>query len=193
MRHVLIASLMLAGCLQATDDFSDGRSSQPTTLAPGRTTADAGVTASDPTDPAKPAQPPPAAYDWLGDVGPSHPELFVSMSGWAQVGDCPGSACMDFVDLDASCVFGLQVSNTRYTATLSDTDCTALKRWFTSDVLLAGLRSYCAGLSGDESLIVEATDPAYSARKKFHDCPGEPFVSHRACLAAIRAKYFPGK
>jgi len=172
--------------LEPADDFTDGRFGQPSTVAPAnKTQVDAGATV--------PGVPGPTKYDCLGDVGPSHPQAFESMSGWAQVGTCPGSSCVDFVDMDASCVYGLQVNNIRSTATIETQNCEALKRWFTSDVLLAGLGSKCGGVTGAESLEIEGTSPVSSGRKKFDGCTEEPFPSHRACLAKIRAKYFPGK
>lgn len=185
MRLALIATVLLAGCLQPAEDFSDGRSSRATTAAADKLRSDAGAQLTEPAEP--------AAYDWKGDIGPSHPEMFVSMSGQSKTGACPSSACFEFVRMNASCVYGLQANNTQYTATISTEDCDGLKRWFTSDVLLKGLRSPCGGYTGEEEVEVEATDPTYSAAKKFDGCTEEPFPSHRACLAAIRAKYFAGK
>ena len=43
------------------------------------------------------------------------------------------------------------------------------------------------------NLIVATGNPANQGGKKFAGCTEEPFPSHRACLAKIRAKYFPGK
>ena len=189
--QIACTCLALAGCLVATDDFSDGRNKGPVTAVPSGT-ADASVAkVGDPVDAGQPGPPP--AYDWQGDVGPSHPELFVSMSGQAKAAPCPSSACFDFVSMDSACLYGLQAKNVHYEAMVSEADCAALKRWFTSDVLLAGLRSSCGGFTGEEEFEVQTSDPAYSVAKKFDGCTGEPFVTHRAVLAAVRAKYFPGK
>jgi len=189
-RAFLAASLVLsAGCLEAVDDFDTSRSRQPAIGAVDVAGQDAGSLAELGTPDAG-AVP---AYDCLGYAGPSQPNLFSSMTGWAAVRDCPSSACVDFVDLDAQCTFGLQTNNVRTTALLSTADCDGLKRWLTSDVLLAGLRSACGDFTGNESLEVETTDPTLSSGKKFDGCTEEPFPSHRACLKAVRARYFPGR
>ncbi len=128
------------------------------------------------------------AVDCLGDVGPSTPDEFTWMMSQAKVRPGPSSAAVDFYTLDSTCTFGLQVENVRHRATLSPADCEGLKRWLTSDRLLVGLASGCGDNTGDESLEV-----AGFASKKFAGCTEEPFPSHRACLAGLRARYFPGK
>jgi hypothetical protein len=184
MRVALLAAVLLTGCLQAVDDFSSNRSLQPETGNPSAQLGDAGA----PPDAGGLA----VAYDCLTFSGVSKPDIFGGMSGWAVVGTCPGSACSDFTDMDTACAYGLQVNNARSTVVLSPSDCDALRRWFTSDVLLHGLGSSCGDGSGDESLVVQLTGGPIDA-KKFSGCTEEPFPSHRACLKAIRTKYFPDK
>jgi hypothetical protein len=192
-RKTLLAVVLAAGCLQAVDDFGAAKSGQPALGLPGLFPLDAGAEA--PANPSLALAGDAGAaptLDCLAGVAPSRPEIFGSITGSAVVGPCPGSACVDFVDMDAQCGFGLQVHGVRTAVQLSTADCDALKRWFTSDVLLAGLRSPCGDGTGNESLEVGLTDPQLSSGKKFAGCTEEPFPSHRACLRAVRARYFPG-
>ena len=63
-------------------------------------------------------------------------------------------------------------------------------------LLVSKLRDTETCYRGDESKPYESTSmkltDGYAAKKTF-SCAVEPFVSHRACLAKLRAKYFPGK
>lgn len=131
---------------------------------------------------------PEGSIDCLGDVGPSQPEEFTWAMSQARVRPGLSSASVDFYTLDANCTFGLQVDNVMERTTLSAADCEGFKRWLTSDRLLVGLASGCGDGTGDESVEV-----AGMASKKFSGCTEEPFPSHRACLAKLRSRYFPGK
>ncbi|MBI2394283.1 MAG: hypothetical protein HYV09_32225 [Deltaproteobacteria bacterium] len=151
--------------------------------------------ASDPVDP--PPPPPVGSIDcFTDDVGPSSPDKLVELF-WEQVtGTCPSSDCSDFVTFTASCAIHLQVRGVGYDSKLSPGDCTLFKKWLTSELLLTKLRDTvtCYGKDAPgpfESTSIELTDGF--ARKKTFTCPVEPFVSHRACIAKVRAKYFPGK
>ena len=83
-------------------------------------------------------------------------------------------------------------------ATADAQDCQTLRLWSTSERLLSALRldspeaAECKKTmdsSRYESTIVGGT-PA--AMKTFF-CEAQPFVTHRKCLAMVRAKYFPPK
>jgi len=150
------------------------------------------------SDAPAPIEPPPSgSIDcFVDDVSPSAPATFVEMFYQQQTGTCPSSDCVDFVTFRSSCSMSLQVGGVVHNATLSSGDCMLFKSWLTSDILLSKLRDTvtCYGKDGPgaiESTEITLTDG--SARKKTSTCPVEPFVSHRACIAKVRAKYFPGK
>jgi len=140
------------------------------------------------------AGPPPAPVDCLiDDVGPSSVG-FVDLFYERLVKDCTSSACSDFIKLDTSCVFSVQVNDIPHTTTLTDEHCTRLKKWLTSDLLVGKLRDTVT-CYGSKSGIYESTQLTLSdglAWKKTYMCTLEPFVSHRACLDKVRALYFPG-
>ncbi len=129
------------------------------------------------------------------DFGPSSGTL-VDFHYEKQVGACGSSDCSDFVLFGPSCVMTLQVGGAKTSATLTAADCALFTRWVTSDLLVNHLRDSVTCCGKDvpgkfESTVVQRSD-GYAA-KKTASCEQEPFASHRACIASVRAKYFPGK
>jgi hypothetical protein len=140
------------------------------------------------------AGPPPMPVDcFVDDFGPSSVGL-VDFFYQQQVGPCEASSCSDFVMFDPTCVMTLQVADVEHKATLSPAHCTMFKNWLTSDLLVSHLRDTvtCYGKVAGvyESSQLTLTDGP--AQKKTFMCPNEPFASHRACIAKLRATYFPG-
>jgi hypothetical protein len=122
--------------------------------------------------------------------GASHPELFVSFMSSVTTGPCPSSACSDFVMFDTSCQYTLQVKDQEHAVSLDAADCAGFIRWLSSDLLLSSLRDSKCGDSGLESAQVQLQDGW--TNRKYGGCQGEAYTIHRACLAQIRTKYFPG-
>jgi len=131
-----------------------------------------------------------------GDVGAASPELFLSLTHHRQVCDGPGSDCIEFMEIDADCSLTFQVHNEPREATADSADCAVLARFATSSFLFAGLNDTTSCLPGSgnpaESTEIELTTGP-GPRKKTSLCQEEPFVSLRACLAAVEEKYFSGK
>jgi hypothetical protein len=184
MRHLLgVAALCLLGSTTACLG-PDGLNSDLAQDPDGRTKVPASAAAS--------IAVPAADLDCLGDTGASNPELFISFFSSVTSGTCPSSACVDFVMFDTSCHYTLQLHDQQNTVELSVADCAAFIRWLSSDVLIAALRDpvECGDGTGNESAQIELKDGW--AQRKYAGCKSAPYVSHRACLAKIRAKYFPG-
>ncbi|HEY3452425.1 MAG TPA: hypothetical protein VGK67_39140 [Myxococcales bacterium] len=145
---------------------------------------------------------PGTAWSLASDFGASRPDLFVSATGWVFSGDVCGAGheCTGYSwEFEAPHAVGEEVSCRfeRYPrgaspsgAVLSEADCTAFKRWLTSDVFIAGLDDECGRLRGDEETTVYLQG-GETHQKKYKDCVGEPFASHRAILTALVSKYFP--
>lgn len=141
---------------------------------------------------------PPAPVDCMSGVfGPSSYSL-VDFEYQVQVSDCTSSACSDFVAFDGSCTMSLQVADVKTSVVVDPSDCDLLRRWLTSDLLVTKLRDEVTCYYGKdgpagapfESSAIELTDG--TAAKKTWNCVDEPFASHRKCIQAFRAKYFPG-
>jgi hypothetical protein len=150
----------------------------------------------DASDPPVSIDPPPS-IDCLADDLPAPTRKLTSLFYEKQVGTCPSSDCSDFVDFDAwTCVMKLQTKGVSYLATFPATDCNAFIRWLSSDILVTHLRDMVTCFGKDVPYAFESTQLDLSdgyAAKKTASCPEEPFVSHRACIAKLRAKYFPGR
>ena len=139
---------------------------------------------------------PPVKYDCLrDDIGASAPEQFVELHYEIQSCAGQGSDCVDFLNIRADCSLSFQYRDVSHDATSAPDDCAALARWATSDVLGRALDDLPACSPGPgnppeltEIQLVSGPGP----RKKTGLCPDEPYVSHRACMASVRAKYFPG-
>jgi len=137
---------------------------------------------------------PGATWSLASEFGPSRPELFGGASGWVYDTDTcgPGPECVGydwrFAETCRFELFRRHAAPAEYV--LPEPDCGAFKRWLTSDVFLAGLDSSCGAYRGDEATAVALLN-GEDHRKKYKDCPGEPFVSHRAILEALVSKYFP--
>jgi hypothetical protein len=134
-------------------------------------------------------------YDCLvADVGASSPELFAELDYELQACAGPGSDCLDMLVVRADCSVSLQVRNEPHNATATPKDCAALARWATSQVLARALDDLpaCSPGSGNPPEMTEVqlvTGPG--PRKKTGLCREEPYLSHRACMASVRARYFP--
>ncbi len=170
-----------------TSDTSDtlDASTTPDTGEPG---ADASTDVS---------MPPPVDCT-TGVFGPSSYTL-VDFVYQTKEHDCESSLCTDFVMFDTSCTLRLQVADVTSSAALDAADCDLFTRWLTSDLLVNALRDTVTchyGKDGPtgapyESTTLDLADGA--ANKKTFNCNEEPFKSHRKCVQAFRAKYFPGK
>lgn len=146
------------------------------------------------TDPAESVPGDSPAIDCLhGDVGAASPALFVQLTHERQVCDGQGSNCIEFMEIDADCSLMFQVNNDPRKAVADTDDCAALARFATSSFLVAGLNDATTCLPGSgnppEITTTELTTGA-GPRKKTSLCQAEPFISLRACLAAVEQKYF---
>ena len=142
---------------------------------------------------ARPPEPAPAIDCFGPDVGPSVPGTFLSMDHNLATDSCPSTDCRVSLHFEASCALSTFVKGVELAATASPADCDTLKRWATSKRLIDALddKVTCFGKDGPIFESTEVYLSTGSPRKKTFDCPLEPFVSHRACIAKFRAKYFP--
>lgn len=137
-----------------------------------------------------------AKYDCSGpDIGASAPDQFAELDYELQSCGGPGSDCVDFLVIRADCSLSLQHRDQPHDATASPEDCAALARWATSDLIARAFDDLAACSPGagnppemTEIRLVNGPGP----RKKTGLCTEEPYLSHRACMASVRAKYFPG-
>ena len=138
----------------------------------------------------------PTEFDCLnGDVGASSAGEFVELDYSLQVCDGSGSDCLDFLVIRNDCSLSLQRHNEPHDAVATAEDCAALARWATSDLLSAAFDDLaaCTPGSGNPQVTTEITlRGGLGPRKKMGLCPDEPYASHRACMASVQAKYFPG-
>jgi hypothetical protein len=209
-----VIGLLLAGCGARVDSGAAadaaGPAKQPGYVADGGASDTSAVPPSGmgetsidepPPDPLDASSPPPTdpppATDCLADDLPPFTHKPLSLTYTREVGPCPSSYCSDFIEFDAySCVMKLQTKSTSYSAMLPPADCNAFIRWLGSDVLVSHLRDMSTCYGKDVPGAYESTELQLSdgwASKKTASCAEEPFVSHRACIAKLRNKYFPGK
>jgi hypothetical protein len=223
MRLALLFSVV-AGCTSASEPTVIGSSRTDTGVAadtskpdtavaedvavadtalPPIDTATHGDDVANPEDSAADAPldaPKPAPVDcFTGAFGPSSTTL-VDFFYELQVDSCTSSMCSDFIKFDPSCVMTLQVKDVETKATLDSSDCTILKKWLTSDLLVTHMRDTVTCYYGkdgpttavpfESNMLTLGDGPA---NKKTWSCLDEPFASHRKCLNAFRTKYFPGK
>jgi hypothetical protein len=159
------------------------------------------VAATDTTDAGTPSaaeggvDDPPLSIDCLADDLPAPPRKLMRLYYLSSdtVGDVEGPQEVGFEA--SSCVMGLNLADGSPRATLSPTDCDHFIRWLSSDLLVTHLRDDVTCVGNDRpmeqtALVFSDLDPVV---KNTASCPEEPFVSHRACIAKLRAKYFPGK
>lgn len=200
----VIGVALTAGCggrvqdLEASDasGAADARSDSGTPVHDGSTPAPDDAVTPSPTD----AAPTSSLDDCFGEMGASNPATLKDlMYDWAE---CPGEgACLRGFRFNVGCAMELRrgdMSSVR-AATANDADCELLRRWSTSERLLAALdpsspeAKACwsmpepGGLA--ESTIVGGTP--YAMKTMF--CEVEPFVTHRRCLRLVMERYFPPK
>lgn len=136
----------------------------------------------------------PAGLDCLhGDVGASSPGEFVELDYSLRVCDGPGSDCADFLVIHGDCSLSYQHQNQTRSAAATAEDCAALARWATSDLLRNAFDDLaaCDPGPGNPPVMTEITlASGPGPRKKMGLCPDEPYASHRACMAAVEARYF---
>lgn len=131
-----------------------------------------------------------------GDVGSASPEVFSRLNHQREVCVGQGSECLELLEVRADCGLTFQLQNQSHEAVADAADCAALARFATSAFLFAGLNDTTSCLPGPgnpmETTEVELTTGP-GPRKKTSLCQEEPLVSLRACVLAVRNKYFAGE